>query len=182
MAVEARPREEKPPLSAILGTILFVVVVPGVVVVLVPWLLSGWVFRLPLLGTDLTRWLGLGLIVAGLPVFTLFLLRFVREGHGTPAPVAPTKRLVVGGPFRYVRNPGYLGVLAMLAGQGLLFGSVDVLGYAVIVALAFHLFVVAYEEPTLRRTFGAEYEEYCRAVPRWVPRVRGAGPGRSAGS
>jgi protein-S-isoprenylcysteine O-methyltransferase Ste14 len=177
MEAEAHPREEKPPLSAILGTIVFVAVVPGTVVVLVPWYLSRWTFRLPVLGTELTRWLGLGLIVAGLPVFVQFLLRFVREGHGTPAPVAPTKRLVVGGPFRYVRNPGYLGVVAMIAGQGFLLGNVDVLGYAAVVALAFHLFVVTYEEPTLRRTFGAEYEEYCRAVPRWVPRVRQRPPG-----
>jgi protein-S-isoprenylcysteine O-methyltransferase Ste14 len=177
MEAEARPREEKPPLSAVLGTILFVAVVPGTVVVFVPWYLSRWKFLLPLLGTDLTRWLGLGLIVAGLPVFVQFLLRFVREGHGTPAPVAPPKRLVVGGPFRYVRNPGYLGGLAMIAGQGFLFGNLDVLAYAALVALAFHLFVVAYEEPTLRRTFGTEYEEYCRTVPRWMPRLRQRPPG-----
>jgi protein-S-isoprenylcysteine O-methyltransferase Ste14 len=105
-------------------------------------------------------------------MFVRFLLHFVGEGQGTPAPIAPTKHLVVGGPFRRVRNPGYIGVLSMVLGQGLFFGSAPVVAYAALLAVGFHLFVVLYEEPTLRRQFGEEYEAYCRRVPRWVPRLR----------
>src|SRR5262249_23941648 len=137
---------------------------------LVPYWFSGWVFRPPLLGWPLTPWLGAMLFVFAPPVFVAFVVRFVREGHGTPAPIAPTRRLVVGGPFRYVRNPGYIAVVAMTAGQGLFLGSRPVLLYAVGLALGFHLFVVLYEEPTLRRTFGEEYEMYQRHVLRWMPR------------
>ena len=77
---------------------------------------------------------------------------------------------LVGGPFRWVRNPGYVSVLALLLAQSLIFASPALLAYAAALALGFHLFVVFYEEPTLRRQFGAEYEAYCRAVPRWLPR------------
>jgi protein-S-isoprenylcysteine O-methyltransferase Ste14 len=163
-------RAGRPPLSALLGTILFVVVVPGTAIVLIPYWLSGWRFQPPFLGTDVTRWLGALMVVAASPLFFSFVSRFVWEGHGTPAPVAPTKHLVVGGPFRWTRNPGYIAVVAMIVGQGLLFASAAVLAYALVVALGFHTFVVMYEEPTLRDTFGAEFEEYCRRVPRWIPR------------
>jgi protein-S-isoprenylcysteine O-methyltransferase Ste14 len=165
---------EKPPVGAVIGTAAFVLVVPGTAVGLVPYWLSGWVFRPPLLGWSLTPWLGAMLFVLGLPVFVDFVVRFVREGHGTPAPIAPTRHLVVGGPFRYVRNPAYVAVVAMTAGQGLFFGSLRVLLYALGLALGFHLFVVLYEEPTLRRSFGEEYEAYQRHVPRWIPRFTAA--------
>ena len=154
---------------AAIGTVLFTLTVPGPVVVLLPWLLSGW----RLAGSTALRALGVLLIAAALPVFVSFLVRFVREGIGTPAPIAPTERLVVGGAFERVRNPGYLAVVGLLLGQALLFGSGAVAFYAVLVALGFHLFVVLYEEPTLRRQFGAEYEDYCRRVPRWWPRLGG---------
>jgi protein-S-isoprenylcysteine O-methyltransferase Ste14 len=163
-----------PLLHAALGTIVFVVLVPGSVVVLGPWLLTGWHIAPPLLGRRLTRLLGAALLVLAVPLFAAFNLRFVVEGHGTPAPIAPTERLVVGGPFRWVRNPGYVSVLALLVGQALLFASPQLFAYAAVVALAFHLFVVLYEEPALRRQFGADYETYCRAVPRWLPRLRPA--------
>jgi protein-S-isoprenylcysteine O-methyltransferase Ste14 len=159
-------------LRAALGTLLFTLLVPGTVVGLVPYWLTGHRLAPPLLGVAATRWLGALLFLAGLPVFVGFLLRFVREGRGTPAPVAPTERLVVGGAFRFVRNPGYLGVLALVAGQGLWFGSAAVLAYAAALAVGFHLFVVLYEEPTLSRHFGADYEAYRARVPRWLPRFR----------
>lgn len=161
---------ERPPRWALLGTVVFVAVLPGTAVVLVPYWLTGWRPAPPFLGTSLTRWLGALAVLAATPLFLAFLARFVREGRGTPAPVAPPERLVVGGPFRWTRNPGYVAVLAMLVGQALVFGSAAVLAYAGLVAAAFHAFVVLYEEPTLHRTFGAEYEAYCRRVPRWVPR------------
>jgi protein-S-isoprenylcysteine O-methyltransferase Ste14 len=151
-----------------LGTILFVTLVPGTAIGVVPYLLSGWVVR-PALFSG-ARAVGVLLFPLALLVFVNFNLRFVREGRGTPAPIAPTQRLVVGGPFRYVRNPGYLSALSMILGQGLFFGNVAVLIYAAVLALGFHLFVLLYEEPTLRRQFGGEYEDYCRRVPRWIPR------------
>ncbi len=171
---EAQP--QGPPLRAVLGTILFVLLVPGTVVVGLPWLLSGWAVRPPLLGLPATRWLGALLVVASLPLFVDFLWRFVSEGHGTPAPVAPPRHLVVHGGYRWTRNPGYVAVVSLILGQGLWLGSAAVVVYAAVVAVAFHGFVVLYEEPTLRRTFGAQYEAYCRSVPRWFPRLgrRGA--------
>ena len=161
-------------LRASLGTAVFVMLVPGTVVLLGPWLLTGWHFAPPLLGCLATRWVGAALLVLALPLFAAFNLRFVVEGRGTPAPIAPTEHLVVGGPFRRVRNPGYLSVIMLVVGQALLFASPVLLVYAAVLAVGFHLFVVLYEEPTLRRQFGAEYETYCRTVRRWVPRLRPA--------
>ena len=155
-----------------IGTVLFVLTVPGTVVVCIPYVLCRWTFAAPLFAIGAGRWFGVALIVGALPIFFDFVVRFVREGKGTPAPVAPTLRLVVGGTFRYVRNPGYIAVVSLLVGQALLFGSGAVLLYAFTVAAGFHLFVVLYEEPTLRRQFGAAYEAYCRDVPRWLPRWR----------
>jgi len=162
------------PVSAIVGTIVFTICVPGTVVVIVPYLLSRWRINPPLLGLSSIRWFGATLILAALPIFIAFLIRFVREGRGTPAPIAPTARLVTGGPFQRVRNPGYIAVVAMLVGQGLFFGETSVLVYALLIAVAFHLFVILYEEPTLKARYGAEYERYCRQVPRWAPRLRSA--------
>jgi protein-S-isoprenylcysteine O-methyltransferase Ste14 len=97
--------------------------------------------------------------------------RFVTEGLGTPAPVAPTERLVVGGLYRHVRNPMYLAVLAAIVGQALILGRAALLVYGAVVAVAFVAFVRLYEEPTLKATFGDAYETYRRAVPGWWPRV-----------
>ncbi len=163
-----------PPRWAILGTIVFTIVVPGSVVVLVPYLLSGWRIGLPLLGSPMTPIVGAVLIIAALPYFVAFERRFVVEGRGTPAPIAPTERLVTGGSFRRVRNPGYISVVAMVLGEGLLLGNLGVLEYALVLAIGFHLFVIAYEEPTLRASFGAEYDRYCERVPRWLPRLHAA--------
>jgi protein-S-isoprenylcysteine O-methyltransferase Ste14 len=109
-------------------------------------------------------------------VLTSAFLRFVREGAGTPAPVAPTERLVVGGLYRYVRNPMYLAVLAIIVGQGLAFANPRLLAYALAVWVAFAAFVKLYEEPTLKRRYGEQYEEYRRAVRAWWPRLRGWTP------
>ena len=157
---------------ALLGTVVFTLTIPATAIVLIPYLLTGWRLRPPLLGIEATRSVGVALIVLAAPLFFRFLSGFVREGLGTPAPIAPTRHLVVGGPFRWVRNPGYVAVVSLVAGQALLFGSRAVLGYAALLAAAFHVFVVLYEEPTLRRQFGEEYEAYCREVPRWLPRRR----------
>ena len=166
-------RTSRAPISVYLGTIVFTIVVPGSVVIFVPYLISRWEVGAGFFGIGVLRWIGVAMFVVAVPAFVEFLARFVREGHGTPAPVAPTRWLVVGGVYRYVRNPAYIAVFAMIVGQGLFFGNRQVLEYALAVAVAFHLFVILYEEPTLRRTFGDDYVDYCRRVPRWIPRLRG---------
>ena len=126
----------------------------------------------PLLGVTGVRALGALLICIGFPVLIDSFYRFAVEGLGTPAPVAPPGRLVIGGLYRYVRNPMYVAVSSLVFGQGLLLGSVQVLKYGVLVVLGFHLFVLVYEEPALRGKFGAEYDDYCKNVRRWRPRLK----------
>jgi len=157
--------------SAILGTAVFFALAPGFVVGLVPWWISRWHFLVPFSSYKPIRVFGAVLVVAGLPVLLESFTRFALQGIGTPAPVFPTKHLVVTGFYRYVRNPMYVAVTSMILGQALLFGDVRVLGYAAFIWLAAFLFVVAYEEPTMRRSFGAEYERFCAHIPRWIPRL-----------
>jgi protein-S-isoprenylcysteine O-methyltransferase Ste14 len=158
--------------SAAIGTSVFFAVAPGVVAGLVPWLLTGWHVRTPSAHWGAARAVG-GLLVA---VCTVVLVsafaRFVREGLGTPAPVAPTRQLVVGGLYRYVRNPMYLAVVGAIVGQSLLLGRPPLLAYAALVAAAVGAFVYGYEQPTLARQFGTAYDDYRRAVPAWLPRLR----------
>ncbi len=99
-------------------------------------------------------------------------VRFVREGVGTPAPVAPTRHLVVGGLYRFVRNPMYIAVVAAIVGQALLFGQLGLLFYAAAAGVIMGAFVRWYEEPALLEQFGDEYAEYRQAVPGWWPRMR----------
>jgi protein-S-isoprenylcysteine O-methyltransferase Ste14 len=156
--------------SAALGSAVFFVLAPGVVAGVVPWWLTRWQAR-ALPGWWLpVRVAGVVLLVAGAGVLVHAFVRFVVEGLGTPAPVAPTRELVVGGLYRYVRNPMYLAVLAAIAGQALVLGRVVLLAYAAVVAAAFAAFVRWYEEPTLAEQFGTRYLAYRRAVPRWWPR------------
>ncbi len=126
----------------------------------------------PLLGWRPWRWLGVACLALGGAILGESLVRFARRGLGTPAPWAPPERLVVTGLYRFVRNPMYVGVVALVIGQGLLLGSEAVLVWAACAAAGFHLFVVLYEERALRKRFGAEYEAYCREVRRWLPRLR----------
>jgi protein-S-isoprenylcysteine O-methyltransferase Ste14 len=128
----------------------------------------------PLLNIVLLRWLGVALLMIGGVIVLDSFARFALQGLGTPAPVLPTRHLVITGLYRYVRNPMYVGVAAAIFGQALLFESRDLLIYSLLVWLAFHLFVYFHEEPTLRRTFGGEYDAFCREVPRWIPRLRRA--------
>jgi protein-S-isoprenylcysteine O-methyltransferase Ste14 len=155
--------------TAAAGSAVFFAVAPGVVAGLVPWWLTRWQVRGPLASWAPVRAAGLIMLVLGVIVLVQAFARFVSEGRGTPAPVAPTERLVIGGLYRYVRNPMYVGVVAVIVGQALLLGATNLLSYAAVVALCFHLWVLAYEEPALRGQFGAEYEQYCRRVRRWWP-------------
>ena len=120
---------------------------------------------------ELTRAIGLVLIIAGVPGVVDSFARFALQGLGTPAPIAPTQKLVVTGLYRYVRNPIYVGVAAVIFGQAILFGDWRLLWYAALLWLSFHVFVLVYEEPTLKQTFGAQYEDFRANVPRWVPRL-----------
>jgi protein-S-isoprenylcysteine O-methyltransferase Ste14 len=155
-------------MRAALGSLLFLFVAPGVVAGLVPWLLTDWDAAddvpVPLVVA------GVVLVAAGVAVLLHAFARFVVEGLGTPAPVAPTEHLVVGGLYRYVRNPMYLAVGATIVGQALILGRPALLPYVLAFGLAVVAFVRFYEEPTLARRYGAEYDAYRRAVPGWWPR------------
>jgi protein-S-isoprenylcysteine O-methyltransferase Ste14 len=140
-----------------------------VVAGLLPWAITGWRSEPAAL---VVRGVGVALIAVGAAFLLHAFLRFVVEGLGTPAPVAPTERLVVGGVYRHVRNPMYLAVGATIIGQALLLGQTVLLAYAAAFAVAVLGFVRLYEEPTLRERFGAEYEAYRAAVPGWMPRLR----------
>jgi len=138
------------------------------------WLLPQWLgFRVEMTGVAHWRWLAALPSVLGFAVALRCVWDFGWTGRGTPAPVAPPQRLVVVGFYRYVRNPMYLGFAGGWVGLWVVFGHANLMAIAGVaaVALCVHLFVVFYEEPTLRQKFGADYEEYCRNVDRWWPRI-----------
>jgi protein-S-isoprenylcysteine O-methyltransferase Ste14 len=155
--------------TAAAGSAAFFALAPGVVAGVVPWALTRWDARawwLPL------RVVGVVVLAAAAVALVHAFARFVLEGLGTPAPIAPADHLVVGGPYRFVRNPMYLAVVGAVAGQALVLGRVVLLAYAGVLAVVFGAFVHLYEEPTLRRQFGDDYEGYRRAVSAWLPRLR----------
>jgi protein-S-isoprenylcysteine O-methyltransferase Ste14 len=155
-------------LEAAAGSVVFLLVAPGVVAGLVPYLLTGWDSTDP---PAIIELVGGVLIVAGAAVLVHAFARFVIDGGGTPAPVAPTERLVVGGLYRHVRNPMYVAVGATIVGQALLLGRPALLVYAALFWLVVAAFVHGYEEPTLSARYGEEYAAYRRAVPAWWPRL-----------
>ncbi len=139
------------------------------------WLLPSWLgFHVDTAGAARWRWIAVVPSVLGFAVALRCVWDFGRTGHGTPAPIAPPQRLVVVGFYRYVRNPMYLGFFAGWIGLWVVFGRANLAMIAVasVVVLGVALFVLLYEEPTLRRMFGAQYEEYCRNVRPWIPRMR----------
>ncbi len=153
----------------VLRNLFFTILQPGTVGVLGPWLL--------LRNTDSTltpefwswtHFLGVLLMLTGLTVLLICIWRFPAEGKGTISPLDPTQKLVVGGLYRYSRNPMYLGMMLLLAGEAFYFWSWPLAVYALIVLLAFHLFILFHEEPRLRRVFGAEYDMYSAHVRRWI--------------
>ncbi len=158
-------------MSAILGSAVFLAVAPGFVAGLVPWWISHWRLQAPFFGVPLFRFAGGILIALGIGGVLDSFVRFAMQGLGTPAPVFPTRHLVVTGLYRYVRNPMYIAVVSAILGQGLLCGNVTLLEYGGLVWLLFHLFVLLYEEPTLRGSFGPDYAAFLTAVPRWIPHL-----------
>ena len=158
--------------TSLFGSALFLVLAPGTVALLVPHLIKLATPRADLLGWPLLAVLGATLALLGLAVLLESFLRFALQGRGTPAPVAPPERLVISGFYRYVRNPMYVAVLALVMGQGLLTARPWTLAYGAVLWGLFHAFVVAYEEPTLQRSFGEDYGRFLANVPRWLPRLR----------
>lgn len=149
------------------GSIAFLAVAPGVVAGVVPWLLTRWHSTSPPVWLQTLGWLA---IAVGSGVLLEAFGRFAVEGLGTPAPVAPTENLVVGGLYRYIRNPMYVAVAAVILGQAAVLGRWVLVGYAVVFGATVWSFVRWYEEPTLLRQFGTEYEQYRQTVPGWWPR------------
>jgi protein-S-isoprenylcysteine O-methyltransferase Ste14 len=155
-------------LEAFLATII----VPGVACFIVPFTI------LRATGVSLDRPVGIvqlfSIALAGLGSAMVIWVSttFVREGKGTPVPLNPPTRFVAGGLYRYMRNPMYVGALTILMAEALYFGSIWLLVYAAGLWLAFHLFLVLWEEPQLKRRFGAAYERYLEQVPRWLPKLR----------
>ena len=159
----------RPALSAVAKTFLFTVFVPGTVAGYLPGRLRG---DAPA-ASGPEAWAAVALIAIGTAIYlhTAFW-GFAVIGGGTPAPIAPTRILVVKGLHRFVRNPMYIGVALVVAGQAWLFHSLRIAIYLVCVLGIVHLFVIFYEEPTLKRQFGEEYERYRASVPRWIPKLK----------
>ncbi|WP_433162962.1 methyltransferase family protein [Kribbella sp. CA-247076] len=151
-------------LRAILGSTAFFFAAPCVVGGVIPWWISDW--------AGPRFWPGPVVVAGGAYVVLRAFVRFVREGRGTPAPVAPTEELVVGGDYRFVRNPMYVGVVTAILGQALTFLDPWILGYGVVAWAVMASFVRWYEEPALLRRYGVLYEDYRRTVPAWLPRFR----------
>jgi protein-S-isoprenylcysteine O-methyltransferase Ste14 len=163
-------------MRAAVGSLVFLVLAPGTMGVLVPWALTGWETDSP---PSALQALGGVLIVAGAGILLHAFARFVVEGRGTPAPIAPTEQLVVGGLYRHVRNPMYVAVTAVIAGQALVLGSGRLALYAAAFLAITGTFVKLYEEPVLTERYGDRYRTYRDNVPGWIPRLR---PWRSTSS
>ncbi|MEQ1771372.1 MAG: isoprenylcysteine carboxylmethyltransferase family protein [Devosia sp.] len=158
-------------IRAVVGAIIFLFVAPGIVTGAIPWMISQYRLSPALLGYEPLCWLGYLLLSLGAVLLIETFSRFALQGRGTPAPIAPTKELVVTGSYRFVRNPMYVAVVSLILGQGLAFGNAAVLGWGAIVWLTVHLFVLGYEEPTLSQSFGEQYDRYRANVRRWIPRL-----------
>jgi protein-S-isoprenylcysteine O-methyltransferase Ste14 len=156
-------------LVATVGSIVFFLAAPVVVAGVIPWWLTDWE-ALAVIAP--IRIVGVILMLTGISALVYSFVRFVVEGLGTPAPVTPTENLVVGGLYRYVRNPMYLAVLAIIGGQALYFGRLVLVIYALVAGTAMASFARWYEEPALARRFGEPYVTYRRNVPGWLPRAR----------
>lgn len=141
----------------------------GLVLIFVPARILTWSGIVRPEATELQQVAGMAIGTIGAAVALWCVVTFATIGRGTPAPFDPPRRLVIQGPYRFVRNPMYIGAGFALAGAALFYESLPLLGYTGVFLLTTHLFVVLYEEPTLRRTFGEEYVAYCRKIRRWWP-------------
>lgn len=153
-----------------LRAITFILLVQVTVVGLIPW----WLSRLgPRLDLGSLRTVGLIPLAGGVALLVACNVLFVQQGHGTAAPYDPPRTLVVRGPYRYVRNPMYVSALLIVLGLGLWMRATSLLLYAIVLAVAYNIFVRYYEEPRLTALFGEAYTRYVAQVPRWRPRLTG---------
>ncbi len=153
-------------MSLLIRNFSFTVVVPGSGAVWIPWWMLSRRGSIP----TPTEWYGASLIVIGAALYFSCVWLFASVGRGTPGPWDAPRQFVAIGPYRWVRNPIYIAALLVVLGEAWLFLSPPLLLYSVAMAIFFHLFVIGYEEPTLRRRFGETYIDYVRTVPRWIPR------------
>lgn len=151
----------------IVKTLAFTILIPGTVGLYLPQALKNNAAKVP----PGFHWIGAALLVCGAAIYFWCAWDFVAKGLGTPAPIDAPRVLVVNGLYRFTRNPMYVGVFSAIQGQAIYYGSGHVAIYGVAMLTMAYLFVVFYEEPTLRRLFGGQYEEYCRRVPRWILRI-----------
>ena len=156
----------------LIKTIIFSIIVPGSVTVFIPYLLLSNNFEVYSFEMGILRYLGIIPIMPGILFYVWSALDFALIGKGTPAPIDPPRNLVISGPYHYARNPMYTGGVLILIGESLLFGSAALTIYTCFIWLAFHLFIVLYEEPHLKKRFGPDYEAYTSTVPRWIPGVK----------
>jgi protein-S-isoprenylcysteine O-methyltransferase Ste14 len=155
---------------SIIVSILFAVFGgPGLTLVYLPFWITR--FRIPAGEPWWKMGVAAALVLAGIAPLIESIRRFIYVGRGTLMPTVPTEHLVLSGFYRHVRNPMYVGVMLSLVGEAILFESRAMIVYLAIVALAIHLFICSYEEPTLSRRYGEEYLRYKRHVPRWLPRL-----------
>jgi protein-S-isoprenylcysteine O-methyltransferase Ste14 len=152
----------------IIKTLLFTLVMPGTIGVYVPQALKSDSTKV----LAFLEWTGVGLFFCGVAIYLWCAWDFVSKGIGTPLPIDAPRVLVVKGLYRFTRNPMYVGVLSVIFAQALFYGSKAVAVYGCLVFAMIYLFVRLYEEPTLRKLFGSQYEEYCRSVPRWFLPMR----------
>ncbi len=151
-----------------LKTLLFTIVAPGTVTALLPYFI---LTRTHASSIGPFRYIGIPVVCLGIAIYAWCAWSFAFKGRGTPAPIDPPKKLIIEGLYRCMRNPMYVGVLTILAGEVFWFASPMLLVYAGIVAGVFHAFVRLYEEPKLQNLFGGQYTAYCNTVPRWWPRL-----------
>jgi protein-S-isoprenylcysteine O-methyltransferase Ste14 len=156
-----------------LRTIIFSILVPGTVALYVPYVLLGRpALQQAINRTSALSWIGIPLLLLGIAIYLRCAWDFTFTGRGTPGPWDPPRAFVATGLYRFVRNPMYVGVLAVIFGEAIWLRSETLVEYGLVVWLFFHLFVIAYEEPTLKHSFGASYDEYRSRVPRWIPMWR----------
>lgn len=155
-------------MSLLVRNLLFTIVVPGCGAVYVPW----WILTRADASATPVAWPAVGVVVIGVALYLGCLWVFATVGRGTPGPWDAPRAFVAVGPYRWVRNPMYIAAVLVVLGEAWLFLSLPLLLYAGAMGIFFHLFVIGYEEPTLRRSFGRTYVDYLRTVPRWIPRPR----------
>ena len=153
--------------------VLFLMILgPGSVVIYIPCFLLFFSGSSDLIKFGWLQYLGILPVTAGIIISLWCFIDFIFKGEGTPVPTDPPKKLVVSGLYRLVRNPMYIGILILLFGEAVFFKSFILIGYTVCVYCLFHVFIIGFEEPSLRIKFGKEYEEYCALVPRWIIRIK----------